>query len=62
MSPDDELAPRLNPTRRATQAAIESDLMIYGVAFVVNIDGEDWMIHPNMVSVYTDNEEEDPHA
>lgn len=55
MSPEE--APRLNPTIPATQASIESDLNIYGCAFVVTIDGEDWMVHPNMIRLYTENED-----
>lgn len=57
MSPDEP--PRLNPTIPATQASIESDLEIYGCAFVVSIDGEDWMVHPNMIRIYTENEEDE---
>jgi hypothetical protein len=55
---DDE-APRLNPSRRATEEAKLQDLMIYGVAFVVNIDGEEWLINPTQVSVYTEPEDEE---
>lgn len=55
---DSEQAPRLNPARRASEDAIKEDLMLYGCAFVMNIDGEDWMLHPTQVSIYVDENEE----
>lgn len=54
-----EEAPRLNPSRRATDKAKLEDLAIYGVVFVVNIDGEEWLINPTQVSVYTEPEDDD---
>lgn len=56
---DDQEAPRLNPTRPATEDSIREDLSIYGVAFVLNIDGTDWMIHPTQVSVYVEPEDDE---
>lgn len=57
MSPDE--SPRLNPSRRASEDAIREDLLIYGVAFVINIDGEDWLVNPTQVSVYSEIEDDE---
>jgi hypothetical protein len=45
-------APTLFPTIEADDGTIRSDLEHHGCAYVVELEGKRWLVHPNMLTVY----------